>query len=120
MISRMKTHFRGKLFFVRYITASMATQAALLLTAYPISLSSKYTSSEIINIIATTWSYKVIISVFLLPVAIYLSERVKKLRGQIIMTGGCHTIHSRYFPTKNQGGKRNESITNFRYSLIAR
>lgn len=81
VISKMKIHFKGKLFFVRYITASMTTQAALLLTAYPISLSSKYTSSELVNIIATTWSYKVIISVFLLPVAMYLSERVKKIEG---------------------------------------
>ncbi|WP_158302442.1 VUT family protein [Sodalis glossinidius] len=43
LISKMKIHFMGKLFFVRYVTASMTTQAALLLTAYPISLSSKYT-----------------------------------------------------------------------------
>lgn len=59
----------------------MITQAALLLTAYPISLSSKYSVNELVNIIITTWSYKVIISVFLLPVAMYLAHKVKRIEG---------------------------------------
>ncbi|MEN3262744.1 VUT family protein [Sodalis endosymbiont of Spalangia cameroni] len=81
VISKMKMLFMGRLFFVRYVTASMITQAALLLTAYPISLSSKYSVNELVNIIITTWSYKVIISVFLLPVAMYLAHKVKRIEG---------------------------------------
>ncbi|WP_139356297.1 VUT family protein [Izhakiella australiensis] len=71
--------FLGKFFFIRYIIASMVTQAALLLSAYPISLSSKYSFNELITILITTWSYKVIMAVILLPVGIALAEKVKKL-----------------------------------------
>ena len=49
----MKIIFSGK-YFIRYIVGSMSTQAALLLTAYPISLSGKYTFMELVNIISTT------------------------------------------------------------------
>lgn len=77
IISRMKMFFFGKYFFFRYLTGAMFTQAALLLTAYPISLSGKYTFTELVNIISTTWSYKVIMSIMLLPLAMYLVKRVK-------------------------------------------
>lgn len=79
IISKLKVYFSGKLFIIRYITSSMITQAILLLSAYPISLSSKYQFSELFNIITTTWSYKVVMSVMLLPLAVFLSELVKKI-----------------------------------------
>lgn len=79
IISKMKIVFSGKYFFVRYIVGSMTTQAALLLTAYPISLSGKYTFIELVNIISTTWSYKVVISIILLPLAIYFVGIVKRI-----------------------------------------
>ncbi|WP_269936315.1 VUT family protein [Serratia liquefaciens] len=79
IISKMKIIFSGKYFFVRYIIGSMTTQAALLLTAYPISLSGKYTAIELVNIISTTWSYKVVVSIILLPLAIFLVGIVKKV-----------------------------------------
>lgn len=79
IISKMKIVFSGKYFFVRYIIGSMTTQAALLLTAYPISLSGKYTFMELVNIISTTWSYKVVVSIILLPLAIYLVGIVKRI-----------------------------------------
>lgn len=79
IISKMKIVFSGKYFFVRYIVGSMTTQAALLLTAYPISLSGKYTVMELVNIISTTWSYKIVVSIILLPLAIYLVGIVKRI-----------------------------------------
>lgn len=79
IISKMKVIFSGQWFFVRYILGSMCTQAALLLTSYPISLSGKYSFDELVNIISTTWSYKVIISILFLPLAIYLVNIVKKV-----------------------------------------
>jgi len=79
IISKLKIAFYGKLFLIRYIIASMMTQASLLITSYPISLSGKYSLNDLINIIITTWSYKVIISTMLLPVAIYLVALVKKI-----------------------------------------
>lgn len=79
IISKIKIVFSGKYFFVRYIVGSMTTQAALLLTAYPISLSGKYTFMELVNIISTTWSYKVVVSIILLPLAIYLVGIVKRI-----------------------------------------
>jgi queuosine precursor transporter len=78
VISSLKKVFLGKFFFIRYIIASMTTQAALLLSAYPISLSSKYSVDELVTIVATTWTYKVIMSVLLLPVGIILANKVKK------------------------------------------
>lgn len=79
IISRLKVYFCGRFFIIRYVLSSMITQAVLLLSAYPISLSSKYPPHELINIIITTWSYKVVMSVLLLPLAVYLSEYVKKI-----------------------------------------
>lgn len=79
IISRMKIFFTGRYFFFRYLIGSMCTQAALLITAYPISLSGKYSANDLINIILTTWSYKVLISIILLPVAMYLVGKVKKI-----------------------------------------
>ncbi|WP_245874535.1 VUT family protein [Cedecea neteri] len=78
-ISKMKMLFSGKLFFIRYTLGAVITQGALLLTAYPISLSGKYKFYELINIILTTWSYKVIISIVLLPLAIILAAFVKRI-----------------------------------------
>lgn len=79
IISKMKMTFSGRYFFIRYIIGSMTTQASLLLTAYPISLSGKYSAIELVNIISTTWSYKVIISIVLLPLALILIGFVKKI-----------------------------------------
>ncbi|WP_237387225.1 VUT family protein [Xenorhabdus sp. Sc-CR9] len=79
VISSLKKVFLGRFFFIRYIIASMITQASLLLSAYPISLSSKYSLDELIIIIFTTWSYKVIMSIILLPIGIILANKVKKL-----------------------------------------
>ncbi|MBD2809810.1 VUT family protein [Xenorhabdus sp. Vera] len=79
VISSLKKVFLGRFFFIRYIIASMITQASLLLSAYPISLSSKYSFDELIIIIFTTWSYKVIMSIILLPIGIILANKVKKL-----------------------------------------
>ncbi|SMG61905.1 VUT family protein [Cedecea sp. NFIX57] len=78
-ISKMKILFSGRLFIIRYTLGAIITQGALLLTAYPISLSGKYKLNELINIILTTWSYKVIISIALLPLAIMLAAFVKRI-----------------------------------------
>jgi uncharacterized PurR-regulated membrane protein YhhQ (DUF165 family) len=79
LISKLKVYFKGRFFIVRYTVSSMIAQGVLLLTAYPISLSSKYSWAELINIVATTWSYKVIISIILLPVGVLLVSFVKKI-----------------------------------------
>lgn len=79
IVSKMKIYFNGKYFFMRYIISAMVAQAVLLLTAYPISLSSKYSISELVNVISTTWSYKVIMSVILLPVSVWLVSVIKKI-----------------------------------------
>lgn len=79
VISKMKILFSGKCFLCRYILGSFLTQGALLVTAYPISLSGKYTYGDLINILLTTWSYKVFISIFLLPLAYLLVAFVKRI-----------------------------------------
>ncbi|SMG55557.1 hypothetical protein SAMN03159353_101880 [Cedecea sp. NFIX57] len=79
IISKMKVVFSGKYFFMRYMIGSMSTQAALLLTAYPISLSGKYSMMDLLNIISTTWTYKVIMSIVLLPLAIIMVGVIKKI-----------------------------------------
>lgn len=79
IISKLKTSFSERWFLIRYLVGSMITQAALLLTSYPISLSGKYSINQLINIVITTWSYKITISIILLPVAIWLVAIVKKI-----------------------------------------
>lgn len=79
IISKLKIYFRGRLFLIRYMISAMIAQAVLLITAYPISLSSKYSIIELINIILSTWTYKVIMSTILLPVGILLAKQVKKI-----------------------------------------
>ncbi|CED78971.1 Conserved membrane hypothetical protein (Protein of unknown function DUF165 domain protein) [Candidatus Hamiltonella defensa (Bemisia tabaci)] len=78
VISKLKIYFFGKFFIIRYILSSMIAQGILILTAYPISLSSKYSSIELVNIITTTWTYKVFIALVLLPVGVFLSDIVKR------------------------------------------
>lgn len=79
IVSKCKLYFHGRFFIVRYLFSSMVAQGVLLLTAYPISLSSKYNVYELTNIIATTWSYKVAISLLLFPIAAYLVSLIKKI-----------------------------------------
>jgi uncharacterized integral membrane protein (TIGR00697 family) len=79
IVSRLKVYFNGRLFIVRYMLSSMVAQAVLLLTAYPISLSSKYQTGELANIIFTTWSYKILMSIILLPLGIYLVSVIKRI-----------------------------------------
>jgi uncharacterized integral membrane protein (TIGR00697 family) len=79
LISKLKIYFSGRFFIVRYTLSAMMAQAVLLITDYPISLSSKYGFQELINIICTTWCYKVVMSIILFPVGIYLVHKVKKI-----------------------------------------
>jgi uncharacterized integral membrane protein (TIGR00697 family) len=79
IVSKLKIYFKGKLFIVRYSVSSVISQGLLLFIAYPIHLSSKYDMHDLINIILTTWSYKVIMSVVLLPVGVFLVRFVKKV-----------------------------------------
>lgn len=79
IISKMKVYFEGKWFLIRYLLASMITQAVLLLTSYPISLSGKYSFYQLFNVIATTWLYKVLISIILIPIALWLVVVVKRI-----------------------------------------
>jgi uncharacterized PurR-regulated membrane protein YhhQ (DUF165 family) len=79
IVSKMKIYFRGKFFIIRYVISAMIAQGVLLLTAYPISLSSKYGTHELVNIILTTWSYKVIMSVLLLLIGVCLVGLVKRV-----------------------------------------
>lgn len=79
IISRMKIIFSGRCFFVRYLMASVCTHGSLLLTSYPISLSNKYSLRTLAIIIMTTWGYKIIMSIILLPFAIYLVHQIKKI-----------------------------------------
>ena len=63
----------------------MLAQAVLLMTAYPISLSSRYSGQELVNIIATTWSCcKVLVSIILLPVGYYLVGVVKRIENRLL------------------------------------
>lgn len=78
-VSKLKLYFHGRLFVIRYLLSSMGAQAILLLMSYPISLSSKYGFYDIVNIIFTTWSYKVTISIFFFPLASYLVGIIKKI-----------------------------------------
>ncbi|MEY4922615.1 MAG: hypothetical protein RLY17_1332 [Pseudomonadota bacterium] len=79
IISKMKIAFSGRCFLVRYVIGAMITQAALLISAYPISLSGKYEFIDLANIIMTTWSYKIVMAIILLPVAVFLVRMVKKI-----------------------------------------
>ena len=88
----MKIIFSGKYFFIRYIVGSMSHTGRPVADSLSISLSGKYTFMELVNIISTTWSYKVVVSIVLL-LAIALVEWVKKIETPIIMIGAPHTIH---------------------------
>lgn len=79
IISKMKIYFTGRWFLTRYIIGSMIAQAASLLSSYPISLSGKYSFEQLVNIISTTWCYKVAISLFLLSIAMWLVGLVKRI-----------------------------------------
>lgn len=79
LISKLKIYFNGRYFIIRYTLSAMMAQAVLLITDYPISLSSKYTFYELINIISTTWCYKVVMSIILFPIGIYLVQKIKKV-----------------------------------------
>lgn len=79
LISKLKIYFSGRFFIVRYTLSAMMAQAVLLLTDYPISLSSRYGFHELINIIITTWCYKVFMAIGLFPIGIYLIQKIKKI-----------------------------------------
>jgi len=79
LISKLKIYFSGRFFIIRYTLSAMLAQAVLLITDYPISLSSKYSFIELVNIISTTWCYKVVMSIVLFPVGIYIVHQIKKI-----------------------------------------
>lgn len=79
IVSKLKIYFNGRLFIARYILSAMLSQGLMLSIAYPINLFGKYSNIDLVNIILTTWSYKVVMSVVLLPLASYLSPLVKRI-----------------------------------------
>lgn len=81
IVSKLKIFFNGRFFFIRYTISVAIAQFLLLVSAYSISISSMYKIEDLILIIATTWSYKVIMSIVLLPIGIYLSGLVKRIEG---------------------------------------
>jgi len=78
IVSKLKIYFNGKLFIVRYTLSALISQGVMLLISYPVNLYGKYSNTDLINIILTTWSYKVIISIALLPIGVCLAALIKR------------------------------------------
>lgn len=79
IVSKLKVFFSGRFFIGRYLFSAAIAQGLLLLTAYPISLWNKYSFVDLTNIILTTWTYKIAVSVALLPLGVYLVNVVKRI-----------------------------------------
>ncbi|MGA4422930.1 VUT family protein [Ralstonia nicotianae] len=79
IVSRLKIYFNGRLFIARYVLSAVISQGVMLLISYPINLYGKYSNLDIINIILTTWTYKVFMSVILLPLGLFLALMIKRI-----------------------------------------
>ncbi|WP_410013018.1 VUT family protein [Sodalis sp. RH24] len=108
LISKLKVYFNGRFFIIRYTLSAMMAQAVLLITDYPISLSSKYSFYELVNIISTTWCYKVVMSIILLPVGIYIVHKIKKIEKTDYYDWGISYNPLTVFKGTNDDVKRNK------------
>ncbi|MHA6833868.1 VUT family protein [Ralstonia pseudosolanacearum] len=79
IVSWLKIYFNGRLFIARYVLSAVISQGVMLLISYPINLYGKYSNADIVNIILTTWSYKVVMSVILLPLGLFLAFLIKRI-----------------------------------------
>lgn len=79
LISKVKILLKGKLFILRYIVANVVGKFLLVGITYPINFYNVYPMEAIIKIILGTWLFKVAAAFVLSPLAIIISNKVKKI-----------------------------------------
>jgi uncharacterized integral membrane protein (TIGR00697 family) len=81
IISKMKIYLYGKAYMFRFVISNVIGSGVLVAISYPANFYDQFPLSQIAVISFHTWIYKVVISVLLIPVSIWLSRTLKRLEG---------------------------------------
>jgi uncharacterized PurR-regulated membrane protein YhhQ (DUF165 family) len=103
IMSKLKIYYMGNLFVVRFLFSNAVGKAALVCISYPINLYGIYSGTEIAHIAFNTWVYKMIMAFILFPVALVLSNFIKKFEKTDYYDFGISYNPMRVFSTKNHG-----------------
>ncbi|MBV9576357.1 MAG: VUT family protein [Gammaproteobacteria bacterium] len=79
IMSKLKIYLSGKYFIVRFLTSNAIGKAILVSISYPINFYGQYTITRIAEIAFNTWVFKMIVATILFPIAIILSNLIKKI-----------------------------------------
>lgn len=79
IVSKLKINLYGRKFIYRFFIASTTGSAVLVLISYPVNFYGELSIQHIITIAFNTWIFKVIVAIILLPVALYLTNLLKRI-----------------------------------------
>ncbi|TAK73375.1 MAG: VUT family protein [Gammaproteobacteria bacterium] len=79
VMSKLKIYMSGRYFIIRFLISNAIGKAILVFISYPINFYGQYTAHYIVKIAINTWTYKMVIAILLFPVAILLSNIIKRI-----------------------------------------
>ena len=78
-MSKLKIYLSGKYFIIRFLISNAIGTAILVSISYPINFYGLYPISHIAVIAFNTWIYKMILAIMLFPIAILLTNIIKRV-----------------------------------------
>lgn len=124
IVSKLKINLYGQKFIRRFLISSIIGSAVLVLISYPINFYGHYPLKQIMRIAANTWMYKVCASIILLPIAMFLIEKLKHFEKTDYYDYGTSYNPLNVFSTQQSGENRyeskprNKNNSDFGYSSI--
>lgn len=103
IMSRFKLNTFSIALFPRYILANMIGKFIIVAISYPINFSGIYSTHTIIKLIFDTWVFKIIAAILLSPLALFLSEKIKKIEKVDVFDYGVSYNPALVFNDKQQG-----------------
>lgn len=79
LMSKLKIYLSGNYFILRFILSNAISAAILVSISYPINFYGLYSIHQIAAIAFNTWIYKIIFAILLFPMAIFLSNTIKRI-----------------------------------------
>lgn len=109
IMSKLKIYYQGSFFIMRFLLSNAIGKTALVCISYPINLYGLYSTNEIAHIALNTWIYKMIMAIFLLPIAWALSNFIKKSEKIDYYDFGISYNPISVFSIKSQGENKFDS-----------
>lgn len=106
IVSKLKVNLYGKRFIFRFLVSSTIGGFILVMISYPINFYGQYSFIHILHIAINTWVYKILSSIILLPISLYLIDLLKRVEKTDYYDYGVSYNPLNVFSTEESGENR--------------